>query len=397
MPEVIVVGAGPVGLTLAAQLRLRGVDVLLLERRADRGRHSRAIGIHAPVLAALEPSGHAERVLASAVRVRRGEARDGAGRLLGTVRFDRLSTRFPFVATLPQPLTEEALGVGAPAPLRGVTVGEVRLEGDRVRVLAEGESGEREWTAAVVVVATGAGGRDLVYRPGAAAVRHYPDRYVMADLDVDPGAEADIAVVTLAPGGVLESFPLPGSRRRFVAWDGRGDDPAPHEAARRLQHAIAERGRRSVEVDSSASTFRVRRVVAPRLRRDRIVVVGDGAHEVSPIGGQGMNLGLLDVLGLAPLLTQWVRTGTAPDAELEAWERRRVQSARVAAALATANTALGRPTLGRPTRGRPEAPLRDTARSAMVRLMLAGPSGRLFAHAYAMGFDRDASAVTRRR
>ncbi len=397
MPEVIVVGAGPVGLTLAAQLGIRGVDVLLLERRVDRGRHSRAIGIHAPVLAALEPSGHVDRILASAVRVHRGEARDGAGRLLGSVRFDRLPARFPFVATLPQPLTEEALGVGAPAPLRGVTVREVRPTGDRVRVRAVSDDGEREWTAAIVVVATGSGGRHLVYRPGAVAVRHYPDRYVMADLDVDPraDADADVAVVTLAPGGVLESFPLPGGRRRFVAWDGRGDDPAPHDAARRLQRAIAERGRRPVEVDASASTFRVRRVVVPRLRRDRIVVVGDGAHEVSPIGGQGMNLGLLDAVGLAPLLAQWVHTGTAPAAELDAWERRRVRSARIAAGLATVNTALGRPALGRPALGRPAPPLRDAARSALLRLMLAGPSGTLFAHAYAMGFDRDASTVRR--
>lgn len=402
MPEVIVVGAGPVGLTLAAQLGIRGVDVLLLEQRVDRGRHSRAIGIHAPVLAALEPSGHVDRILASAVRVHRGEARDGAGRLLGSVRFDRLPARFPFVATLPQPLTEEALGVGAPAPLRGVTVREVRPTGDRVRVRAVSDDGEREWTAAIVVVATGSGGRHLVYRPGAVAVRHYPDRYVMADLDVDPraDADADVAVVTLAPGGVLESFPLPGGRRRFVAWDGRGDDPAPHDAARRLQRAIAERGRRPVEVDASASTFRVRRVVVPRLRRDRIVVVGDGAHEVSPIGGQGMNLGLLDAVGLAPLLAQWVHTGTAPAAELDAWERRRVRSARIAAGLATVNTALGRPALGRPALGRPALgrpapPLRDAARSALLRLMLAGPSGTLFAHAYAMGFDRDASTVRR--
>ena len=58
--------------------------MLLLERRTAAGDRSRAIGIHAPVLAALEAGGVTERLLADAVRVSRGEARDGIGRVLGT-------------------------------------------------------------------------------------------------------------------------------------------------------------------------------------------------------------------------------------------------------------------------------------------------------------------------
>ncbi len=393
MPEVIVVGAGPVGLLLAARLRDHGVDVLLLERRTAAGDRSRAIGIHAPALAALEAGGVTERLLADAVRVSRGEARDGIGRVLGTVRFDRLSTRFPFVATLPQPVTERALAgtdtgeAAAPeGTLRGVTVREVREVGDRVRVRAaraggDEAGGEREWDAAVVVVATGAGGRDLVFRPGAVAVRQYADRYVMADLPTVDAAPADVAVVTLAPGGVLESFPLPGGHRRLVAWDGRGEDRAPDEATARLRRALRERGHGDVDVDDAAvTTFRVRRAVAPALRRGRVFVIGDTAHEVSPIGGQGMNLGLLDAAGLAPLLAQWVRSGVTPDSDLHLWERRRVQSARRAAALAAVNTGLGRP----------RSAVGDGIRAATLGALLRGPSGHLFAHAYAMGFDRGA-------
>src|SRR5690606_28810506 len=110
----------------------RGLETTLLERRETTGESSRAIGLHAPVLAALEPGGATERILAGAVRVTSGECRRD-GRLLGTVRFDRLAARFPFVATLPQPATEAALGAGAPAAVRGVTVTSVRPDGDRVR------------------------------------------------------------------------------------------------------------------------------------------------------------------------------------------------------------------------------------------------------------------------
>lgn len=380
MPDVIVVGAGPVGTFLAAELSRHGLETTLLERRETSGESSRAIGLHAPVLAALEPGGATERILAGAVRVTSGECRRD-GTLLGTVRFDRLAAQFPFVATLPQPATEAALSVGAPAAVRGVTVTSVRPDGDRVRVRSVGVGGEREWEAATVVVASGAGGRDLVYRSGGVAVRRYPDRYVMADASVGARADAEVAVVSLAPEGVLESFPLPNDRRRFVAWDGRGDELVPGTRDDRLRRALIERGEPDAAASiAGATTFRVQRAVAPRLRRGRVLVVGDAAHEVSPIGGQGMNLGLLDAAGLAPLLAEWVGTGVAPDAALEKWERRRVRSARIAAGLAALNTALGRPHRLGP----------DSLRTVALRAALAGRSGRLLARAYAMDFDRGA-------
>ncbi|WP_159501764.1 NAD(P)/FAD-dependent oxidoreductase [Microbacterium sp. 18062] len=378
MPEVVVVGAGPVGLLLGRELHRRGVDTEILERRGDPGGGSRAIGVHAPVLAALEASGITERLLASAVRVRRGEARSGS-RLLGSVRFDRLRIRFPFVATLPQSATEAALTGDGPIVRRGTAVTGVRRDGDRMRVLSRGADGERETPARIVVVASGSAGRELAYRPGAVRVRSYADRYLMADTAV--AVDDPTAIVRLERGGVLESFPLPGARRRYVAWDAHPDDDRTGARLDRLRRVLSGAG----EGDAasrlvSASGFRVRRVVVARMRRGALVVVGDAAHEVSPIGGQGMNLGLLDAATLAPLLAAWVRAGAPPEQALARWERRRVASARTAAALASMNTALGRP-LG---------PRADAARRAALRAVLAPPTGMLFAHAYAMGLDRDA-------
>ena len=312
--DVVVVGAGPVGALLAAELaapRRRGARARA--PRPPAGTARRAIGVHAPVLAALERSGVTERLLEKALRVPRGEARSG-DHVLGVVRFDRLSTRFPFVATLPQAETEAVLAAVAPAPERGPRsprvrprAGEVELERDRHAGPDDGAV--EQLTAPIVVLAGGWTARSLVYRDGrvphddlSRPLPHVGHRGARP-------ADADTAVVNLAPSGVLESFPLPGSLRRFVAWDaadrcstrstwprsGCSDCRPPCGLGAR--HPSPTRSRPPRPSASVASC-------APQLRRGRLFVIGDAAHEVSPIGGQGMNLGLLDAIGLAPLLAR---------------------------------------------------------------------------------------------
>jgi 2-polyprenyl-6-methoxyphenol hydroxylase-like FAD-dependent oxidoreductase len=266
----------------------------------------------------------------------------------------------------------------------------VRPRGTGVEVIGTrrggaGDGAREELRAPIVVLAGGWSARSLVFREGRPPTTTYPDRYLMSDIVVPERADSDTAIVNLAPGGVLESFPLPGSLRRVVAWDAAtvvgpeetGDDSAAVRV-QRLRAALRARGEASVaDAVVTATAFGIRRVCAPQLRRGRLLVIGDAAHEVSPIGGQGMNLGLLDAIGLAPLLARWVRERAAPEAELAAWEGRRVRSAVRAGRLAAVNTVLGRP---RRAGG-------DLARRTLVRGMLAGPFGRGFAWAYSMGLD----------
>ncbi|WES64604.1 NAD(P)/FAD-dependent oxidoreductase [Microbacter sp. GSS18] len=379
MPDVAVVGAGPVGMLLAGELARHGLDVTVLERRPVPGAGTRAIGVHAPVLAALEPSGRTDALLAVAKRVPRGEARSD-GRRLGTVRFDRLATRFGFVATLPQAATEAVLARDAPDPVRGVEVTAVEPASASVRIRALRNADPIEVEAPLVVVAAGVWGRGLVYRGSGLSAHEYHDRYLMTDAAVQARDDDTTAVVHLDRTGVLESFPLPGGIRRFVAWDPPGGDPDPGIRTARLRAALRARGEEiAADAVESATAFGVRRVIAPSLRRGRLFVIGDTAHEVSPIGGQGMNLGLLDAITLAPLLAEWSRTGVAPEPELHRWEQRRVRSARTAARLAAMNTALGRPL----------PPLAHRVRVAALRGALSPATGRVFARAYAMGLDAD--------
>lgn len=370
MPEVTVIGAGPVGLLMAAELHRRGVDVELVEQRVQPRPGTRAVGVHPPVLAALEESGITEQLLAQALRIGAGQARS-AGRVLGALRFDRPNTRFPFVATLPQAATEQVLAGQAPQPQRGVGVTALRAHQD----CAEWDTEAGTQRSPLVVLAAGARSRGLVYRRPESHL--YADRYLMTDAHVDDDPDPGTAIVHLDASGVLESFPLPGGRRRLVAWDHGPSGSAPEQRRGRMEQALRGRAQAVVE---QVSSFGVRRSVAPRMRNHRVFVIGDCAHEVSPIGGQGMNLGLLDAATLAPLLAQWAAAGRPPEDALHRWEQARLRSARRAATLAALNTRLGRPA----------GSGADALRRAGLRAMLSPGPDRLFAHAYAMGADAHA-------
>lgn len=364
--DVAIVGGGSAGLLLGCLLAQRALDVVVLERRVAPAGGSRAIGIHPPGLRALDRAGVGGRVRDEAIAIREGLAL-APGTDLGTVRFDRSPIR-----ALPQHRTEamlrERLAALAPDALRlgAEVVGATEADGAVALAVGAGAAVE----ARCVVAADGVHGpMRAMLGIGSTAVPGEA-HHAMAD-GPDTTGRADAAMLHLHPEGIVESFPLPGGARRWVA---RLEGTGAGMDARALRATIAARLGEAPPLADEApvSAFVARQRLADRFARGRIALMGDAAHEVSPIGGQGMSLGWLDALALEAAIAEVLATGrTAP---LAAYARARRASARRAMRRASWNMAMGAPA----------SEARFAARIAVVRALAAPPARQLLAASFTM-------------
>ena len=354
MSDVVIIGGGPVGLFMAALLLQRGVAVTVLEQRTAREPHSRAIGIHPPALEALGRIGVDQELVRRGVPIRRGLALS-RGTILAQMSFAGVSERYPFVLSLPQNSTEALLeervcGLNPDALRRGVRVTGLHDDGGRVTVDPCVDGIQERITAPLVIAADGVRSAARANLGVPVRCRDYADRYLMGDV-ADSTAFGPDAALFLAGDGIVESFPLPGQRRRWVvrlgaydgAYIGAKGDASPD--AGWLAREVWRRTGIDVDVGSQSmlSGFGVRARLARRMVSGRVILIGDAAHEISPIGGQGMSLGWLDALALTPLVPGLLagrRSGLA------AFERNRMRQAARAARQSEINMALGRPLHG---------------------------------------------------
>lgn len=346
--DVLIVGAGPVGLYLAASLLQEGVSVRLLEQRTERNIQTRAIGIHPPALEALKRVQVAGAVVEEGMPIRKGIATSG-GKALGTMSFAGVSEDFPFVLALPQWRTEQlleerVLALDSEALVRGLRVTGLHDDGERAAVAVEPSAdtngGNSRFEASYVIAADGARSqlRNMLGVP--VCTRMYPDHYLMGDF-ADAGHHGKMAVLFLEAQGIVESFPLPGGLRRWVA---RLDRPAGTADADRLVRLVLNRT--GIPLDRKTNTMRsafsVRSTLARRTMEGRVLLVGDAAHEISPIGGQGMNLGWLGAQALSPLIRRGV-AGETVERQLKELEASRHRTAVIARRQSEVNMMLGRP------------------------------------------------------
>lgn len=373
MYDVVMVGGGPVGLFLGCRLAQLGLECVVLEKHAEPLQHSRSIGIHPPSLERFETLGIVDDLLARGVKVEKGLA-FGATRPLGELDFSLCPEPYTFVLTLPQYITEGILGnhlcTLRPGVLwRRTEVHKVQNKGGYAEVGCEIDGETRTLKARVVV---GCDGKNSVVRNAANIPfkgGRYPDAYLMGDF-ADTTDLGSRAALYLTRDGIIESFPLPNKVRRWVVKMPRyveGATPRAliREVKKRLGVEIP------AETNTMLSSFGIERYLAKRFAQGRIALAGDAAHVVSPIGGQGMNLGWLDAWALADGLLE-VKWGAELETSLERYSQERRRAAKAAILRAEFNTVMGR--------GTKLAPLRDFG----LRGVLQTPAKRVFAHMFTM-------------
>lgn len=342
--RVVVIGAGPVGLFTALALARQGLHVTVFERQHARCRESRAIGIHPPALEIAEILGVGRRMRERGVAVRQGHAQTG-DEILGTVDFRRLSGPHPYVLSLPQAETESILedAISQQDGIRlerGTSCLKLACRSGVSSVYTSCDGKLKTTTADFVIAADGHASQVRETLGISVRRRHYTDAFVMGDFPDDSDWQAD-ARIFFDDDGWLESFPMPGRLRRWVA-----SVPGGHARPDRIALCELVARRSSQTLDAGAclriSAFGIVQQYARQLVKGSAALVGDAAHVVSPIGGQGMNLGWLGAWDLADVLGRLAR-GTSPaEISLAHWERRRLRAARMAMRRADFNMAIGR-------------------------------------------------------
>ncbi|MFI6595393.1 FAD-dependent monooxygenase [Nonomuraea sp. NPDC050536] len=314
--SVLIVGAGPVGLTLAASLTAQGVDVVLIDKLAEGLNTSRAAVVHARTLEVLREVGIADELVGRGIVVPRFTIRDH-DKVLLTVDFGELPTDYPFTLLVPQDVTEELLlkrleevGGRVHRPLELADV-----KADETGVTATMATGETIRAQYVV----GADGMHSALREHTGigfTGDTYAQSFVLADMHLDEDFGAEVRL-HLSAEGVLVLAPLPGGRHRLVATV----EEAPHEPSLEYVQALL---REYVTVKDVvwSSRFRVHHRLADHYRAGRLFLAGDAAHVHSPAGGQGMNTGIQDAVNLAGKLVA-VLKNSAPDSVLDEYEAER--------------------------------------------------------------------------
>jgi len=330
--EVLIVGAGPVGMTAASELARYGVAVRIVDKAAQRTDKSKALVVWSRTLELLDrgPGGSASFVDAGfkalAVNVVASN-----GELMAHVTMDSVKSPYPYGLMLPQSETERLLeerlaGLGITVErqveLLGYTSTDAGIEATLRHVDGQEETISADWLL-------GCDGAHSVVRHTLGvpfAGETMDSDWMLADLHMSgypyPDSEAS---VHWHKDGAFVIFPISPGRYRVLADLPATDGPvAPEPTLEQVQAIIDQRGPGGLKAYDPIwlAGFRINGRKVADYRSGRVFLLGDAAHVHSPAGGQGMNTGMQDAFNLAWKLAMVVR-GTGNDSLLASYSPER--------------------------------------------------------------------------
>lgn len=328
--EVLVIGAGPTGLFFAGELARHGVKARIIDKSPAPHTQTRATGIQPAVLEVLHRSGVVDKFIDEGVPVKGLRVLDCDRQEAFISSRPPLQTPYPFTRSMPQWRTEEifaerlaALGVTVE---RGVTAVDIVMSEDGARVQCVDQDGRDLVIQTQYLV--GAGGAHSTVR--GALHEHlegitYPRTYLVADVCASGVHDArQLLSVAISAAGMVMIAELPRGRTLIVADLPDCEIPAAAPTLDAVRSALACHLTQPFEIADLrwASMYHTHRRLVPRFSDGRCFLAGDAAHLCSPLGGEGMNSGILDGASLAWKLAAVLRRNGKPSL-LEAYHHER--------------------------------------------------------------------------
>lgn len=328
--DVLVAGAGPVGLMAASRLARSGVSVRLVDAAAGPATTSRALGSHARSLEIYDQLGILGEIAPHGTRVNTFVIhQDGRPNRLD-FNFAGLPTRFPYMFDVDQVIIERVLRGDAASA--GVAVEwNTRLESFQhddaaVTAVLRGGDGAEETVRARYLWGCD-GGHSTVRKTLQLPLTGEPAHtWLIADAIVHTDVDIDGVHWLFPPGGALMLFPFPEPGKwRLLDTSGEGQPENPEQIARQFSTKLSQALGRETVVDSPtwASKFTIQQRAVPAMHVGRCFVSGDAAHVHSPASGQGLNTGIQDAYNLAWKLAM-VLHGHADTTLLDTYDAERV-------------------------------------------------------------------------
>jgi 2-polyprenyl-6-methoxyphenol hydroxylase-like FAD-dependent oxidoreductase len=325
--EILIVGAGPVGLTLASELYRHGVPCRVVERAEAPCRDSRATDMQARTLEILEDMGLIEDAIAAG-HPHRGVSMHSDGKWLMRLDFEGLDSPYPYALGIPQDQTERLLQqhlekLGGKVE-RKIEVARVEPKPDGAIVTLLHPDGRWEKVKPKWII--GCDGASSAVRGGLGVNfegSSYEESFLMADVRLDWSERDDHIYFFYGEHLFILVLPLPGDRRVRLFLNEPEGAPLPL-TLETFKGLLPQACPLPNKIDQPGwmSRFRIHKRIVPRYRVGNVLLAGDAAHIHSPVTGQGMNLGMQDAYNLAWKLALVAR-GRAPESLLDSYEPER--------------------------------------------------------------------------
>lgn len=328
--DVLIVGAGPTGLTMACELLRHGITPRIIDKALAPTNKSKAFAIHARTLELLDNMGIAETFLNHGNICNAFDMYD-RGESLVNAKFDNIESKYPFALMLAQSNTEKFLhehlltyGVEVE---RNTELLRIKQNDDGVVATIKNQYGSRENLNFKYLV--GCDGAHSVIRhqlkfefKGAP----YPNYWLLADCNIDWEYPTFHLSIFIHPTGVTAYFPLREDRGRlmFELEDAPVEEEMALPVIDDVHRLMEERGikHKGISDPNWLAYFKLHHRMVDKYSEGRVFLCGDAAHIHSPIGGQGMNTGMQDAYNLAWKMAL-VLKGNSPESLLNSYNTER--------------------------------------------------------------------------